>query len=192
MFPGVWNIANITPLQKDGNVHSVNNLRPISLLPLPSKIIEKIIHDRMMHHLELNQYLDTRQGGFRKNNSTINTVTYFTYDIFNALNEREYTITTFVDMAKAFDIVNHKILLEKLNRLGFTGNLLKLLGNYLDNRKQSTTANGYVSNENIVTCGIPQGSTVGPLMYIIYVNDILSSIRNCKYYMYADDTVINT
>ena len=78
LFPDAWKTANITPLQKDGNVHSVNNLRPISVLPMPSKIIEKIIHDRMIHHLEFNSYLDIKQGGFRKNNSTINTVTYLT------------------------------------------------------------------------------------------------------------------
>ena len=71
IFPPAWKTANITPLQKDGNVHSVNNLRPISLLPMPSKIIEKIIHDRMIHHLEINSHLDIKQGGFRKNNSTI-------------------------------------------------------------------------------------------------------------------------
>ena len=85
IFPQVLKVAKITPLQKDGNVHSVNNLRPISLLPLPSKIVEKIIHDRMMHHLEFNMYLGVKQGGFRKNNSTINTVTYFMHDILMAL-----------------------------------------------------------------------------------------------------------
>ena len=77
LFPDAWKTANITPLRKDGNVYSVNNLRPISLLPMPSKIIEKIIHDCMIHHFEVNSYLDVKQGGFRKNNSTINTVTYF-------------------------------------------------------------------------------------------------------------------
>ena len=139
IFPDIWKIANITPLQKDGNVHSVNNLRPISLLPLPSKIVEKIIHDRMMHHLEQNMYLDINQGGFRKNNSTINTVTYFTNDIFNGFNNRELTVATYIDMAKAFDTVNHEVLLKKLYNLGFSGKLLKLLQNYLENRKQRTT-----------------------------------------------------
>ena len=95
-------------------------------------------------------------------------------------------------MAKAFDTVNHEILLKKLKNLGFTGNLLKLVQNYLQNRKQRTTANGCVSSEENISCGIPQGSTVRLLMYIIYVNDIISSIKACKYYMYADDTAIYT
>ena len=186
IYPNAWKVANIIPIQKDGNVHSVNNVRPISILPLPSKIVEKIIHDRMRHHLEFNNYLDIKQGGFRKNNSTINTVAYLTNDIFNKINEREITIATYIDT------VNHNILLKKLEKLGFQGNLFKLLKNYLTNRKQSTTANGYTSEEEGVSCGVPQGSTVGPLMYIIYVNDIISSIRNCKYYLYADDTIIYT
>ena len=90
IYPDAWKTANITPLQKDGNVHSVNNLRPISLLPLLSKIVEKLIHDRMMHYLETNMYLDVKQGGFRKNNSTINTVSYFTNDIFNGLKPKRF------------------------------------------------------------------------------------------------------
>ena len=121
-FPDDWKSANITPLQKDGNVHSVNNLRPISLLPLLSKVVEKIIHDHMIHRLETNGYLDVKQGGFRKYNSTVNTVTHFTNDIFDGLNETDHTIATYVDMAKAFDTVNHEILMKKLQKLGFTGN----------------------------------------------------------------------
>ena len=126
---------------------------------------------------------------YYKNNST---VSYLTNDIFNSINEREITVATYIDMAKAFDTVNHTILLKKLEKLGIQGNLIKLLRNYLENRKQSTTANGFTSEDEIITCGIPQGSTVGPLMYIIYVNNIMSSIRNCKYYLYADDTIIYT
>ena len=101
-------------------------------------------------------YLDVKQGGFRKNNSTVNTVSYFTNDIFNGLPVSEYRIATYIDMAKAFDTVNHEILLKKLKNLGFTGNLLKLLKNYLENRKQCTTVNGYVSNDENISCGIPQ------------------------------------
>ena len=95
-------------------------------------------------------------------------------------------------MAKAFDTVNHDILVKILGYLGFQGNLLKLLKNYLVDRRQSTSANGCISNEESVVWGIPQGSTVGPLMYIMYVNDIISCIQNCKYFMYADDTIIYT
>ena len=191
-YPELWKKATIIPLQKDGNVHSVNNLCPISLLPLPSKIVEKIIHDRMIHHLETSGYLDSKQGGFRKNNSTINTVSYLTNDIYDGINQRDLTIATYIDMAKAFYKVNHDILIKKLDKLGFQGKLLNMLKNYLGNSSQCTMANGCVSDVENVVCGIPQGSTVGPLMYIIYINDISTSIKNCKYYLYADDTIIYT
>ena len=190
IFPSDWKCATIIPLKKVPNTNSVNELRPISLLPLPSKIFEKIIHNRLIDHLETNDYLDPHQGGFRKNNSTINTTAKFTNDIFNAINTRDLTMATFVDMAKAFDTVNHKILLNRLELLGISGNVLKLLRNYLTDRKQSTMANGITSRLDNVTCGIPQGSTVGPLMYIIYMNDISTSLKNCKYQLYADDTVL--
>ena len=135
IYPDAWKTANITPLQKDGNVHSVNNLRPISLLPLPTKIVEKLIHDCMMHHLETNMYLDVKQGGFRKNNSTVNTVSYFTNDIFNGFNERDYTIAAYIDMAKAFDTVNHKILLRKFKKPWFYGKFVKTASKLLGKSK---------------------------------------------------------
>ena len=136
IFPNLWKRATVIPSKQFGNSKLVTNLRPISLLPLPSKILEKCIHNRMMHHLDIYRYLDSNQGGFRKNNSTINTPVRPTYDIFNAMNRKQVTIATFIDMAKAFDTVNHEILLKKIQKLGFIGNLFKLLKNYLTNRKQ--------------------------------------------------------
>ena len=190
IFPSDWKCATIIPLKKVANTNLVTDLRSISLLPLPSKIFEKLIHSRLIDHLETNKYLDVNQGGFRKNNSTINTSVVFTNDIFNAINTRMITLATFVDMAKAFDTVNHAILLSKLELLGISGNILVLLRNYLTNRKQATMANGIISKSSYITCGIPQGSTVGPLLYIIYMNDVYTSLKYCKYKLYADDTVI--
>ena len=151
---------------------------------------QKFLHNRLIHHLEINQYLDIYQGGFRKNNSTINTTVRFTNDIFNAINRRQLTLATFIDMAKDFYTVNHNILLKKMELLGFRGNVLRLLQNYLKDRFQSTLANGFTSKSQKVVCGIPQGSTVGPLMFIIYLNDLSSILQNCKYQLYADDTVL--
>ena len=190
IFPDEWKIANITPLQKGGEKTSVSNLRPVSLLPLPSKIIERIIHDRIMFHVERNNLLENNQGGFRKNHSTMDTIAKFTNDIFEGINNREITTAVFIDLAKAFDTVNHTILLKKLGYIGIKGNLHKILENYLCNRKQMTTVNNIVSKHRRITCGVPQGSILGPLLFLIYVNDISSVIRNCKYQLYADDTVI--
>ena len=190
VFPDKWKIANIIPLQKGGEKSNVSNLRPVSLLPLPTKIIERIVHDRVMFHLERNNLLEINQGGFRKNHSTMDTIAKFSNDIFNGINKRELTVACFIDLAKAFDTVNHKILLKKLEMLGITGNLKKLFENYLTNRKQMTTIENKSSNLRDITCGVPQGSILGPMLFLMYVNDLSSIVKNCKYQLYAEDTVI--
>ena len=121
IFPDKWKMATIIPLQKEGDSSDVNNLRPISLLPLPGKLTEKIVANRISGYLESNQLLNPKQGGFRPNHSTTDTVAKFTDDIFLAMNNKETTLALFVDFRKAFDTVNHNILIKKLNRLGITG-----------------------------------------------------------------------
>ena len=102
IFPDEWKLANIIPLQKGGDKASMLNLRPVSLLPLPSKIFESIIHNRVMFHFERNYLLECQQGGFTKNHSTMDTIAKFTNGLFNALNNKEITIACFIDLAKAF------------------------------------------------------------------------------------------
>ena len=190
IFPNEWKIANIIPLQKGGDKSSVSNLRPVSLLPLPSKILERVIHDRVMFHIERNNLLEINQGGFRKNHSTMSTIAKFTNDLFTGINNNKSTIACFIDLAKVFDTVNHKILIKKLEYLGITGNLNKLFQNYLSNRKQRTSIENRSSDFRNITCGVPQGSILGPMLFLIYVNDLSSYIEKCKYQLYADDTVI--
>ena len=115
IFPDEWKLANIIPLQKGGDKASMLNLRPVSLLPLPSKIFESIIHNRVMIRFERNHLLECQQGGFRKNHSTMDTIAKFTNDVFNGTNNKEITIACFIDLAKAFDTVNHTILIKNWN-----------------------------------------------------------------------------
>ena len=191
LFPNEWKIANIIPLQKGGNKSNVPNLRPVSLLPLPSKILERIVHNRVMFHLERNHLLENHQGGFTKNHSTMDTIAKFTNDLFNGINNNMTTIACFIDLAKAFDTVNHNILIKKkLEHLGITGNFNNFFENYLTNRKQRTTIENNHSDYRNITCGVPQGSILGPMLFLIYVNDLSNVITNCKYQLYADDTVI--
>ena len=145
-FPDKWKMANIIPLQKTGDTTDVNNLRPVSLLPLPGKIAERIIHTRMYSFLENNNLLNQRQGGFRKNNSTVNTVAEFTVDMLLRRNESESTATIFIDLKKAFNTVNHKILLKKISKCGFPHSVILWLKNYLTGRVQKTLVNGKESN----------------------------------------------
>ena len=158
----------VTPLFKGGNRQFVGNYRPVSLLPLPSKFIEKIVHKNLSKCFEENNILDPMQGGFRKGHSTINTISNLTNDIFYGMNNRDLTTACFIDMAKAFDTVNHGILCKKLLKLGITGNISKWIKNYLTMRKQCTFANGVTSSYLNINCGVPQGSILGPLFFIFF------------------------
>ena len=190
IFPDKWKIATLTPIPKQGVKTDVNNLRPISILPMPSKLIEKLIHLKLSNYLEENHILNNHQGGFRKGFSTIDTISKFTDDVALAINENKMTVATFIDFKKAFDTVDHKILLDKIENLGIQNKPLQLLKNYLKNRLQRTKVNGLYSDFNEIICGVPQGSILGPLLFIIYTNDIASVCKQCNFKCYADDTVV--
>lgn len=175
---------------KEGDSSDVNNLRPVSLLPLPGKLIEKIVHSRIMKHLETFNLLSNNQGGFRSNHSTIDSVSNFTDDIYDSINKKEYTVAAFIDLKKAFDTVNHDILIKKLSRLGIRSKLLDWLTSYLSNRSQQTMANNMLSGVKTIPCGVPQGSILGPMLFLIYINDVDNLNINSKIKLYADDTVI--
>ena len=156
----------IFPLPKDGDLSNFNNYRPISLLPVPGKIIEKIYHIRLMSYLEDNHILTEKQGGFSKNHSTINTVTKFTHEIYSAINNHEISSTTFIDFSKAFDTGHHKILLGKLKLVRIKNNNCSWLENYLTNRKEYTVVAGTTSEFMKITYGVPEGSILRPLLFL--------------------------
>ena len=191
IVPVKWKVGTVIPLQKDGSKSDVANLRPVTLLPVIGKLLEKIVNNRLVSYLEENNILDPRQGGFRSGHSTISTVAYFTNDIYEGLNKRFLTLSTFVDLKKAFDTVNHSILLKKLGKIGVGGLLQSWLKNYLLDRQQRTFANGQTSDKGLVRCGVPQGSILGPTLFLIYINDLKNVLINCEAYLYADDTVIS-
>ena len=190
-FPLGWKSAKIVPLFKGGGAREdVSNYRPVSLLPLPGKLLEKVVHKRITQFFTDHEILSENQGGFRKGFSTTATIADLTDDMFANLNQGLTTLASFIDLKKAFDTVNLTILLKKLNKYGVRGATLQWCKNYRTDRRQCTLANECQSDTLPVTCGVPQGSVLGPLFFLVYVNDLQHAVNECDLKLYADDTVL--
>ena len=192
LYPNSWKKATVVPIPKVGNLSRVQNYRPISLLPLPGKVMEKLIHKQLSTHLETQGLLTEIQHGFRKERSTVHSVAQVTNFISKKMDSKIPTLAAFIDFRKAFDCVQHTVLLDKLKQLNVKYELQDWVRNYLLERKQRVLANGTYSSFQHITQGVPQGSVLGPLLYIIYANDLVKTVKHCKIAMYADDTVIYT
>ena len=189
-FPTPWKEALVIPIPKSGSLSKVQNYRPISLLPLPGKILEKLVHSQISDYLESALLLNAEQHGFRKDHSTIHSIAQFTAYVNSNLDDRTPTYATFVNFRKAFDCVQHDTLLDKLKNLDLSDQVISWIQSYLSSRKQRVLANGIHSTFLTIKQGVPQGSVLGPLFYIIYANDLTKYVRKCKIALYADDTVI--
>jgi len=188
-LPEQLKIAKIVPIFKGGDKLLPDNYRPISLLPNFSKIFEKVMSNRLTSFLETNKLLCEQQFGFRKSHSTLHPLVHFLNKISEAKNKNKYTIAIFCDLRKAFDTVDHQILLKKLFNLGVRGVELEWFRNYLSNRKQFVFLNGKTSNLLSILIGVPQGSILGPLLFLIYIND-LPSCNTLNNSLFADDTML--
>ena len=190
LFPDAWKDALVIPIPKCGNSKKVENYRPISLLPLPGKLLEKLVHNQLTTYLEDIEYLVKNQHGFRKGHSTIHSIAQLTNYVNLKMDKRQSTVAAFIDFRKAFDCVQHSILLGKLSDIGLDEGVVAWFRSYLSNRRQSVLANNFRSPCQKITQGVPQGSVLGPLFYIIYANDITKVVKNCNIALYADDTVL--
>jgi hypothetical protein len=186
-FPSSWKKANVQPVHKKESRQLKSNYRPISLLPICSKIFEKIIFDSMYRYLNDNNLLSKNQSGFRPGDSTINQLLSITNDIYTSFENNAETRAVFLDISKAFDKVWHEGLVYKLKANGFRDNALDILTDFLRNREQRVVINGMESSWEPLKSGVPQGSVLGPLLFLIYINDLTDSISS-TIRLFADDS----
>jgi len=188
-FPLQWKTASILPFHKKGSHYDVTNHWPIALLPSLSKVFEKLVHKHLYSYLESNGLLNHRNSGFRKNHSTLTSLLKTTHDIYLAHDHNLSSHIVFLDISKAFDRVVHTNLLLKLKQIGIVGSLLNLITSYLENRSQVVRSNGSTSAICYTNCGVPHGSVRGPLLFLIYINDISDNIQSSMS-LFADDTTL--
>ena len=191
IFPDIWKLARITPIFKSGSRSDANNYRPISVISVFSRILERIVHDQMYDYLRSRGILTINQSTFQKLCSTVTSLIDSTEFWYENIDHRKVNLAIFLDLKKAFGTVDHEILLEKLEAYG----IRELAGNwfrsYLEGRQQYCKLNCYESRAKTVTCGIPQGSCLGPLLFIVYLNDFEKCLKASKAGMYADDTQVS-
>ena len=187
-FPDEMKIAKVIPLYKHGDTSKFNNYRPVSILPLFSKLLERLMYNRLLEFINRHDLLYKFQFGFRENHSTSMALLILIDNILSAIDEGNIVVGLFLDFQKAFDTVDHSVLLSKLNKYGIRGTAYDWMKSYLTDRTQYIVFNNVQSPKSIITCGVPQGSILGPLLFILYINDIVNVSPSLLPVIFADDT----
>ena len=190
-YPNALKKAKVTPIFKKGSKADINNYRPISVLPIINSIFERHISNCLVDYLESNNLLYNHQSGFRRLHSCQTALTKIVDNWLNAINNSETVGTVFLDLTKAFDLVNHKLLIQKLAAYKFSSSTQSWFQSYLTNRSQQVNISGKLSDPQHIAAGVPQGSVLGPLLFLIYINDLPLSIQTCILDLFADDATLS-
>ena len=185
-YPDTWKLAHVIPLCKKDDRSSPSNYRPVSLLPCISKVLEKVVFNHVHQYLQANNLLTSKQSGFTPGDSTVNQLIHVCHKLYSAFDDSDEVQAVFLDFSKAFDSVWHEGLIYKLGKMGIKGKLLLWFKSYLSDRKQKVVINGETSDIKAMECGVPQGSVLGPLLFLVYINDIVDNIKS-DIYLFADD-----
>ena len=190
IFPTKLKCAKVVPLHKTGPKTDPSNYRPISLLPIFSKIYERAVHKRIYAHFDNTGLFYESQFGFRPGHSCEHAILCAQHTILKAIDQSKIALLLLIDFSKAFDMVDHKILIEKLDHYGIRGNMLNWFRSYLYDRKQYVVVNSTSSSSKTIKYGVPQGSILGPLLFLIYINDMPQISNVAKFIFFADDANI--
>ena len=188
-FPSIWKNANVSPLLKKGDASELNNYRPISLLSCVGKVMEKAVFKYTFNYIRDNNLIYNLQSGFMPGHCTTHQLVHLYHAFCDALDKKKKVRLVVGDISKAFDRVWHAGILHKLTNMGITGSLNDWYSNYLTDRKQRVVINGYSSEYGNIEAGVPQGSVLGPLLFLIFINDITEGLET-KISLYADDSLI--
>ena len=188
VYPSKLKIAKVTPVFKSDDALDPSNYRPISLLSLFNRIFEKLMSRRLTAFLDANHLFNNSQYGFRSGFSTTHAIQDMLSTIQTNMDKNRFSCAIFIDFKKAFDTVNHSILLKKLERYGIRGIVNDWFDSYLSGRSQTIEIDSYISSKESLSCGVPQGSVLGPLLFLLYINDITKASDIFNFFLFADDT----
>ena len=190
IFPHKFGIANVSPLFKTGDHTDKDNYRPISVIPTVARIFERIIYEQLYTYLIENELINPQQSGFRSLHSTVTALLDLTNEWCYNIDRKMVNAVILLDLKKAFDTVNHSILLKKLEYFGFDCSSIAFFSSYLSNRLHRCNVNGFSSELGSISCGVPQGTILGPLLFLIYINDLPNCLQHCTARLYADLSLV--